>query len=1372
VSGSTRALYPVRPDDDDEFVNTGGGASSGGAAVEVVDPEGATDEGEHPAEEARAARPARDPRQPTVAERAAHEATHLPFRVWCAECVAGRRDNPPHRASKEAPTVPEIGMDYAFVRRADEEATLTLLVMKDRGSRAVRAWVVPHKGADLETAVERAADGVREFGHRGQIVLKVDNEPALLALREAVMAKLPGGAIPVQSPPGESQSNGGTENGVKWIKGILRVHLFSLERKVAVRFPSAHPVVAWLVEHVSDVGCKYLVGADGRTPYERLFGKKVREEALEFGEVILYRPRTRQDANVLLEPRWCTGVWLGRRWGSMTHRIYADGQVVDARAVQRVPLEERWVADRLAAIRATPWCLDPGPDGATVLVLPPLPVDPAAGPAPAPAEIEYRPRRVFIRKEDLERWGYTAGCRRCVLTREGHQAQGINHKPECRARIEHAMQDAGDERLTRAEDRRTKDMVRRFPEPPPLVAPAAEAQGEESVEGPQQEAPVVEVPVDADSMIDFLGAHVPVIALPAATVLYELFLVQGTPAREATAKIVELYSAPRVTKELISMPTFPLAAGSTFDLRRGADGKSWDFTQACDRAAALRQIRSERPALVIGSPPCTMFSRLNINLNAKKMGAVEWARRRAEAMVHLRFAVQVYQEQLRCGRHFLHEHPLTATSWSVPEVLALRARLGVGEVVADLCQFGLRSPSLAGESCPAKKPTRFLSSCPAILQNLGQRCRGGHSHVRLLGGRAAAAAIYPPGLCRAVLRGLGRQMADEGKPAPPGLVAAVAKGRAVQDLSACGPTLCEVDATPMQVEARDDRVGDEQAELQQWGGQTYWDENSGEVLPPNLTQSARREELAFMREWHVWDVVPVSECVRVSGKQPLGGRWVDVNKGDRGRPDVRSRYVAKDFAGGQRSDEFFAATPPLEALRLLLSHVASHSGALKVEVIDARKAHLHAFVDRAIFVHLPPEEARPGWCARLLRCLYGTRDAPKRWEAFLADELRKLGFTQGRASPCCFQHSARDLRCVVHGDDFVFAGPPSELDWARAATAKCFLTKVVGRLGGGAGEVRELRILNRVVRWADDGLRYEADPRHAEIVARGLGAVRAASAPGTASRDVHPSAGDLASSVPEDLARLYRSYAARANYLAMDRADIAQATKELCRRMREPTWADVGALRRVAAYLAGSPRLVYEYLWQSAGADIQVFADTDYAGCVATRRSTSGGCMMRGTHLIKHWSSTQRTVTLSSGEAELLGIVRGCSEALGARSLAGDLGMEAQISVCGDSSAAIGICRRVGIGKVRHLAVGQLWVQGLVRSGELRLHKVLGTTNPADALTKPLARPALDCHLASMHLQREAGRAASAPAATAELDTRLSASAPAAAAELDARQAA
>ena len=348
------------------------------------------EEGEHPAEEARRAKKARDPGAPSRAEIEAHEATHLPFRIWCKECVAGRRDNPAHRAVPREPGgVPEVGFDYAFVRREAEVDTTTLLVMKDRDSRAIRAWVVPVKGvgSDMRHAVSRAVEGVHELGHRGPVVLKTDNEAALLALREAIMAELHEGAIPVQPVPGESESNGVTESGVRLFKGLLRVHLAALERKAEVIFPSEHPVTAWLVEHVSDVLSKYLVGADGHTAYERLFGKQAREEGLEFGEQVLFRKRRAQDMNVVLDGRWEPGIWLGRRWGSGTHRVHAHGKVVDVRAVQRRPAPERWAAAELAAVRATPWRTDPGPaaEGEELVVLQPLPrPDGAAVPAARP----------------------------------------------------------------------------------------------------------------------------------------------------------------------------------------------------------------------------------------------------------------------------------------------------------------------------------------------------------------------------------------------------------------------------------------------------------------------------------------------------------------------------------------------------------------------------------------------------------------------------------------------------------------------------------------------------------------------------------------------------------------------------------------------------------------------------------------------------------------------------------------------------------------------------------------------------------------------------------------------------------------------------
>jgi hypothetical protein len=326
----------------------------------------------------------------------------------------------------------------------------------------------------------------------------------------------------------------------------------------------------------------------------------------------------------------------------------------------------------------------------------------------------------------------------------------------------------------------------------------------------------------------------------------------------------------------------------------------------------------------------------------------------------------------------------------------------------------------------------------------------------------------------------------------------------------------------------------------------------------------------------------------------------------------------------------------------------------------------------------------------------------------------------------------------------------------RARMHERFLLKELGRLGGGRGELRELRVLNRVIRWTPAGLKYEADQRHAEIVVRGVAGVeRALSSPGTHSKDFEgPAEAGPEGELPEATARLFRSFAARANYLALDRPDIAQATKELCRRMSAPRAADVKALSRVARYLAGAGRVVYEYPWQLKPV-LSVYTDSDFAGCVFQRLSTSGGAVLLGTHLLKHWASTQKKITLSSGEAELGAVVRGFSEALGIQSVARDLGVELQPEVHADSSAAIGICRRCGIGKVRHLAVAQLWVQDLVRSKACRLYKVLGTENPADLMTKPLPRTEIDGHLARLGLTRATGRAESAPKADAEVDTTL-----------------
>ena len=109
---------------------------------------------------------------------------------------------------------------------------------------------------------------------------------------------------------------------------------------------------------------------------------------------------------------------------------------------------------------------------------------------------------------------------------------------------------------------------------------------------------------------------------------------------------------------------------------------------------------------------------------------------------------------------------------------------------------------------------------------------------------------------------------------------------------------------------------------------------------------------------------------------------------------------------------------------------------------------------------------------------------------------------------------------------------------------------------------------------------------------------------------------------------------------------------------------------------------------------------------------------MLGRHTIKHWSSTQPSVTLSSGEAEFYGVVRGSGQGFGYQALLRDLGVVAPLRIWTDSSAALGICSRQGLGKLRHLDTHTLWVQQAVRSGRLQLKKVPGESNPADLLTK------------------------------------------------------
>ena len=129
------------------------------------------------------------------------------------------------------------------------------------------------------------------------------------------------------------------------------------------------------------------------------------------------------------------------------------------------------------------------------------------------------------------------------------------------------------------------------------------------------------------------------------------------------------------------------------------------------------------------------------------------------------------------------------------------------------------------------------------------------------------------------------------------------------------------------------------------------------------------------------------------------------------------------------------------------------------------------------------------------------------------------------------------------------------------------------------------------------------------------------------------------------------------------------------------------------------------YKWQYPSAALKVFSDADWAGDARSAKSASGGVLLRGGHVIHHWSRTQANIALSSGEAELNAGAKATSEALHLKQLGSEVGFSMSVNLLGDSSASKGILLRKGCGKVKHLTVKQLWVQAYVSDGTVQAHQ-------------------------------------------------------------------
>eukprot|EP00435_Cladocopium_sp_Y103_P016599 s3099_g4.t1 len=820
--------------------------------------------------------------------------------------------------------------------------------------------------------------------------------------------------------------------------------------------------------------------------------------------------------------------------------------------------------------------------------------------------------------------------------------------------------------------------------------------------------------------------------------------------------VVELFSPPRVTEFARSS----LSNGVALDLTTcDEQGRAWDFNQpeVCERAEKLIDFLD--PDLLIGCPPCAPFSPLQA-LNESKRDPEVVASEVAEGEGHLSFCCKQYRRRMSSGKYFVHEHPHRARSWGSADVESLAAEPEVIKVEGDMCAQGMMLQDEEGSWGFAKKRTGYLTNSPCIAEELSAQCtnepdavqiwretcfepkrgqlpgrkgpswrsvvrrvtldltNGGvlqdlrdpqhaqqhdvrfkipegcirvetlfyhvvegkkwHRHIPLIGGKAKQCEVYPKGLIKSILRGLRRQLKRD---VP------------VSSLD-FGPTNQEIDVDLTMVS-------------EDWS--VFTDEVSGKPLEANRVREARMEEIDYANRYGVWVPVPIEEAWKETGKAPISSRWIDINKGDEERPQYRSRLVIQEVRHSN-IEAIFAATPPLESVRMLLSlqrtgNERDRKGRRKkVMFIDIRRAHWTAKIFRKVFVLLPEEAGLPaGQCGRLERAMYGCRDAAACWELEITDFFTCNGFTPGMGSPVLFVNLTRDLKVSIHGDDITVLGFEDDLLWLKCQLEGRYELKFGGLLGPDKTDVQDVALLNRLIHYGESCTTIEADPRHVKIVLDELNlhGAKVVSTPGVQTKDADETPLDAKDS------QRYRSLVMRCNYLALDRPDICFSSKELARKMQAPTKGSWNGLKRLARYLGGQPRLLWKYEDQPEQNKLHIHTDSDDAGCNETRKSTSCGALYHGKHLLKFYSSTQHVIALSSGESEFYAGVKAGSTLLGGLATMMDLGCEFAGELIFDATAAKAMMQRRGHGRAKHIARCYLWLQQRVQDGEISLGKAL-----------------------------------------------------------------
>lgn len=302
------------------------------------------------------------PDKPTDEEVREHNATHTPPKPWCPYCAKATAKRDPHRIiRKDVPDVeasidkvPTISVGFMYLFNKGERPTL---VMVDHDSG--RVWTYAPKDKAILSGEgwiqRRIVRDIDNAGHKSiKRKFKSDQENSIVALQHEVQRLRSGRTIPINSPVGESESNGRVENAIPRVQDKVRTLKAHVKGETGLDITSMDGLMSWLTRWAGELITRYSIGKDGKTAQERLKGQASTRPIAQFGEHVLYLPlETPSTEENKVENKLRDGIWLGvvdRTEGAI---VGTEHGTIKCRTVKRRPEGQQRSREALEAMKGT-----------------------------------------------------------------------------------------------------------------------------------------------------------------------------------------------------------------------------------------------------------------------------------------------------------------------------------------------------------------------------------------------------------------------------------------------------------------------------------------------------------------------------------------------------------------------------------------------------------------------------------------------------------------------------------------------------------------------------------------------------------------------------------------------------------------------------------------------------------------------------------------------------------------------------------------------------------------------------------------------------------------------------------------------------------